>query len=164
MGLSRDGSDDTAVVVDPGTLNTNLAREYLLSELHLLPGFLRPPVRPLWKAAIPWLLLPAEDAAENNMYAATATAREVNSDYTASIPKRHAPALDSKNSTRRSLERFASNWQRANRSTHILAAAISSTFLRERDTLSLARQMFLTCRDADVTGDKSVATNSSWSC
>lgn len=67
------------MAVDPGTLNTYLAREYLLSELQLLPRFLRRPVRPLWRAAIPWLLLPAECAAENNLYAATAPAVEVSS-------------------------------------------------------------------------------------
>ena len=65
------------MAVDPGVLNTQLARNYLLTELQLLPAFLRPLLRPVWQAAIPWLLLPPEVAAENNLYAATAPADEV---------------------------------------------------------------------------------------
>lgn len=82
--------------MDPGTLNTRLARDYLLSELQLLPGFLRAPLRPLWQAAIPWLLLPPEDAAENNMYAATAPAREVSPDLCTSFVIRSGEMLSSR--------------------------------------------------------------------
>ena len=77
MLTCRHGTGNVAVAVDPGTLDTALARQYLMSELDLLPRFLRPIVRPLWQAAIPWLLLPPDTAAENNIYAATAPAHEV---------------------------------------------------------------------------------------
>ena len=73
----REGSGDSAVAVDPGVLDTELARRYLVGELELLPGFLRPLLRPTWVAAVPWLMLPAQTAAETMIYAATAPADQV---------------------------------------------------------------------------------------
>ncbi len=73
----RDGSGNAAVAVDPGVVDTELARKYLVGELDLLPSLLRPLVRPLWQAAVPWLMLPAQTAAETMLYAATAPAEQV---------------------------------------------------------------------------------------
>ncbi len=73
----RDGSGNTAVAVDPGVLDTELARRYLAGELQLLPGLLQPLLRPLWTAAIPWLMLPPRTAAETMICAATAPAEQV---------------------------------------------------------------------------------------
>ena len=75
--LRRDRSGNTAVAVDPGVLDTELARKYLVGELQLLPGVLQPLVRPIWLAAIPWLMLPSRTAAETMLYAATASAEQV---------------------------------------------------------------------------------------
>ena len=58
-------------------LDTELARKYLVGELDLLPGLLRPLVRPLWLAAVPWLMLPPQAAVETMLYAATAPAEQV---------------------------------------------------------------------------------------
>ena len=58
-------------------LDTALARKYLVGELDLLPGLLRPLIRPLWLAAVPWLVLPPQTAAETMLYAATAPAEQV---------------------------------------------------------------------------------------
>ena len=77
IALRRDGSGNTAVAVDPGVVDTQLARKYLVGELDLLPGLLRPLVRPLWQAAVPWLMLPPQTAAETMLYAATAPAAQV---------------------------------------------------------------------------------------
>ena len=73
----RDGSANTAVAVDPGVLDTELARKYLIGELQLLPGPLQWLVRPLWVAAVPWLMLPPQTAAETMLYASTAPAEKV---------------------------------------------------------------------------------------
>lgn len=77
--MHRDRSGNTAVAVDPGVLDTELARKYLIGELQLLPGFLQPLVRPLWVAAVPWLMLPPQTAAETMLYAAVAPAEQVRS-------------------------------------------------------------------------------------
>lgn len=72
--FERNRSGHTAVVVDPGVLDTKLARDFFHQQV---PSFLQPLLRPLVDVCISAVSLPVETATESLLWAATAPEQQV---------------------------------------------------------------------------------------
>ena len=70
------GTNDTALAVHPGLVDTQLARQWITGE-DVWGAIARPVLAPLMRALAPWVLVPPRTAVETLLYAATTHAEEV---------------------------------------------------------------------------------------